>query len=530
MSSEIGRGTWIDKAADALVRRERSLGRSTDLIVTESGLGASGIPHVGSLADAVRSYAVALALRDMGFRSEAVAFSDDMDGLRKVPAGMPAGLEEHLLKPVCFIPDPFDCHESYGAHNSWLLRDALDRCDIEYAHRSGYETYESGKLAPYIDKILRSWESIGAKIEELTGQTKFTRVLPYYPLCEECGRIYTAEANSYDSEAQEVSYVCTGVTIRRKAVKGCGHVGSVGIDGAGGKLSWKVEFAARWALQDVRFEAYGKDIADSVRVNDWVSREVLGFEPPMHLRYEMFLDATGGKISKSEGNVFTPQVWLRYASPKSLILYMLRRFKGTRRLTLSTTQATMLQLERLTDVYFGRERIENPRKRSKMRGLLEYVYGLGGVKEDEISYSLVLSLAEVAPRERREAFVHSRLLSYGFSEADVQDSRGKIRYASRWIEDVRGRVSRRSIKLSEKMRKAVEVFASEVEGAPSADEIQNLVFETARKNQLDTRRFFEVLYRLVLGRSEGPRMGPLIMDLGRKQVAQKLMDRVKAGS
>jgi lysyl-tRNA synthetase class 1 len=135
----IGRGTWIDKIVDKLIKRERKLGRDLSLIRTESGLGASGIPHVGSMADAVRAYAVSLGLRDRGYNSENIAFSDDMDGLRSVPKDLPSELEEFLLKPVSLIPDPFGCHESFGAHTTGLLLEALDRVGVEYIHYSAYE-------------------------------------------------------------------------------------------------------------------------------------------------------------------------------------------------------------------------------------------------------------------------------------------------------------------------------------------------------------------------------------------------------
>jgi len=140
----IGRGTWYDKMAAKIVERERKLGRSLDKIRTEMGLGASGFPHIGSLGDAARSFAVTLALREQGYHSELVTFCDDKDGLRKVPAGLPKDLSKFIGTPVSMIPDPFKCHDSYGDHMSSLLKDALDKCDIEYKFQSGAEAYKRG--------------------------------------------------------------------------------------------------------------------------------------------------------------------------------------------------------------------------------------------------------------------------------------------------------------------------------------------------------------------------------------------------
>ncbi len=520
----LGRGTWIDKVAYSLIEREKRLGRGLDMITTESGLGASGIPHVGSMADAVRSYAVTLSLRDAGFASKTIAFSDDMDGLRRVPDGLPRWLEAHLLEPVSMIPDPFGCHDSYGQHMSGLLREALNECGVEYEYRSGYETYASGSLAPYIDKILLNWRVIGEKIEELTGQEKFKESLPYFAICRSCGKIYTTRAFDYDEEAKRVHYACEGARIGDRTFDGCGFEGYADIGVADGKLSWKAgEFAARWALLDVRFEAYGKDIADSVKVNDWISRKILGFEPPMHLKYELFLDVSGVKISKSAGNVFTPQVWFRYGSPESIILYCLKRFRGTRRLSIDTVRKTMLELDRLKDAYFGRVKVENRKKLARVRGLLEYAHRLTPVKDLVIPYGLVLNLALAAPPRGEEEFVVSRLEAYGYGEEEIAgEVKGKIRYAIDWAREAEKRTLKRRLKLGVEEREALRDLMEEVSRARDSEQVQNAVFRVARGHDLKYRDFFPILYMILIGRGEGPRLGPLIMDMGRGNVVDIL--------
>ncbi|HKC78713.1 MAG TPA: lysine--tRNA ligase, partial [Nitrosopumilaceae archaeon] len=294
----IGRGTWIDKLADELLQREKMLGRSTDLINVESGLGASGIPHIGSLGDAVRAYGVKLALENFGFKSELIAYSDDLDGLRKIPEGFPEWLKDYVAKPVSFIPDPFGCHDSYGAHMSSLLLDGLNNLGIKYKFQRGVDTYKNGLLKDQIHTILVNSKKIGIKIAELVGQEKYQESLPYFPICSNCGRLYTAVAYDYMEDEKKIKYRCGDTTIGSKVLTGCGHEGIADITKDLGKLAWKVEFAARWQAFDVRFEAYGKDIMDSVKVNDWVSDEILQFPHPHHVKYEMFLDKGGKKISK----------------------------------------------------------------------------------------------------------------------------------------------------------------------------------------------------------------------------------------
>src|SRR5919108_2795488 len=243
----IGRGTWIDKVANALIKREKKLGRKLNLIRVESGLGASGIPHIGSMGDAVRAYGIKLALENFGHKAELIAYSDDMDGLRKVPYGLPNWLEDYLAKPVSNIPDPFGgCHKSYGAHMSSVLLDGLDRINIKYHFQSASEAYKTGMLAKETDIILRNSNLLGQKIAEYVGQKKYNEMLPYFPVCQSCGRLYVTKAEKYLADEKRVLYVCSGTRIGEKKLTGCGHSGQVDITKGDGKLAWKVEFAARW--------------------------------------------------------------------------------------------------------------------------------------------------------------------------------------------------------------------------------------------------------------------------------------------
>ncbi|RLG08111.1 MAG: lysine--tRNA ligase [Thaumarchaeota archaeon] len=522
----IGHGTWLDKVAYELVQREKRLGRSLKLIRTESGLGASGIPHVGSMADAVRAYGVTLALRELGYRSESIAFTDDMDGLRKVPAGMPKWLEEYLLKPVSSIPDPYGCHNSFSEHMSGMLKDALEEAGIKCKYMSGRETYASGILADQIHMILLNAQKIGEAIEEITGQDKFKKVLPYFAVCKQCGRIYTTQAYEYDPKRRIVKYRCGGAEVGGRYFSGCGYEGEADITRDDGKLAWKTEFAARWAALDIRFEAYGKDIADSVKVNDWVAKNILGFEPPLHVRYEMFLDASGRKISKSIGNVFTPQLWYRYGTPESLLLLLFKRVTGTRILTLQTIPKLMDELDYLEDIYFGRINIPSKFEREKLKGLYFYSHLLNPPKKPSphIPYSLIVELAMAAPEDKRFEFVVSRLRKYGY-EVDERAKR-KIKLAINYAVDL-GSVEREAIELTEEEKKAITYLIEKIKSSKEAEEIQGSIFDAARKNGIPPRDFFKTLYKIFLGRDRGPRLGPYIWDLGKERAIQILEQAVR---
>ncbi|WP_236561576.1 hypothetical protein [Nitrososphaera sp. AFS] len=194
----IGKGTWLDKIAYTLIEREKELGRTLNSILVESGLGASGLPHIGSIGDAVRAFGITLALKNMGYDAELIAFSDDMDGLRAVPAGFPFWLNEYVGRPVSKIPDPIGgCHSSFGAHMSGLLLDALDKMNIKYKFLSANEIYSNGVLAKEIDTLLKKSSLLGRKISMMIGQQKYTENIPYFPICKMCGRLYVANAYEY---------------------------------------------------------------------------------------------------------------------------------------------------------------------------------------------------------------------------------------------------------------------------------------------------------------------------------------------
>jgi lysyl-tRNA synthetase class 1 len=526
MSEEtIGRGTWYDMMAKKVIDRERQLGRNMDKVRTEMGLGASGFPHIGSLGDAARSYAVTLALKGLGFNSELVAYCDDKDGLRKVPVGLSKDLEKYLGYPVSSIPDPFGCHESYGKHMSSLLLESLDKCGVEYRYFSAKEVYEKGLLLNEIRTILLNAKKVGEIVKEEVGQERYTEVLPFFPVCSNCGRIYTTRAFKFEPKTDKVLYRCEGLEIRGRLIEGCGHEGEADITKGEGKLTWKGEFAARWKALDIRFEAYGKDIADSVEINDRICREVLCFEPPSHAKYEMFLDKGGKKISKSAGNVFTPQVWFRYGSPQSLLLLMLKRFVGTRTLDVSDIPAYMNELDYLEDVYFGKKQV-GEKEATKLSGLFEYCYVMKPPAKPSVHvpYNLMAFLVKMAPKECLEDYVTEKLQSYGYLQKNQALDAGlkqRIEYALNWIRDFE-EIKETAVTLTSEEKKAIAELITKLEAENEPDKIQNAIFNSAKNNGIQPSVFFKTLYKILMGAPQGPRLGPYVLAMGKQNVIAAL--------
>ena len=530
----IGHGTWYDKMAAKIIEREKKLGRNMNLLRTEMGVGASGFPHIGSFADGARAYAVTLALREMGYNSELIAFADDKDGLRKVPAGLPKWLEKYLGYPVTDIPDPYKCHGSFGEHMSSLLCEAFDKAEIEYKFMSGAEVYRRGLLVKEIEKILANAKKVGEIIREEVGQEKYTEVLPYFAVCENCGRIYTTRVYDFLPKENKVLYVCEGMEVKGRWLEGCGYRGEANYAKGEGKLSWKGEFAARWKALDIRFEAYGKDIADSVKVNDRICREILHHEPPLHAKYEMFLDKSGRKISKSAGNVFTPQVWFRYGSPQSLLLLTLKRFVGTRKLDVTDIPLYMDELDRLEDIYFGRIKVEDEMEKAKLKGLYMYCWLMKPPEKPRIHvpYNLLVYLVKVAPKGREYEFVLEKLKQYRYLKGDAEkseDLKRRIEYALNWVRDFGEEIREAKIKLKENERKAIKRFIEFLgsEDASTAEKIQNAVFQIARENNVHYVELFKTIYMILLGAPRGPRLGPYIIAMGRRNVIEALERALK---
>ncbi len=522
----IGKGTWIDKVAFELLEREKTLERDLDVLRVESGLGASGIPHIGSLGDAVRAYGVKLALENFGYKSELIAYSDDLDGLRKIPEGLPDSLEEHLAKPVSLIPDPYGCHDSYGMHMSSILLDGLDKVGIKYEFRRAIDTYKKGLLKEQIHTILQNSTKIGNKISDLVGQEKYQKYLPYFPVCANCNRLYTAEATEYIDDEKKVIYTCHDTEISSKKIKGCNHNGEADITKDLGKLAWKVEFAARWSAFDIRFEAYGKDIMDSVKVNDWVADEILKSPHPHHIKYEMFLDKGGRKISKSLGNVLTAQKWLEFGSPKSILLLLYKRITGARELGIEDIPSLMNEYNELEDIYFGRIKVDNQAKLTKSRGLYEYVNLLNVPKQSSIhvNYRLLVELSKIFKEDRIER-VMKKLIDYGVIKNQESEIEKIIEIAGNFADEYdNDQQNKIKIDMDEITKKALQILADKLNAEEEPEDIQNTIYQIAKTNEIQPKEFFRILYQIILGTSRGPKIGPFISDIGRKQVSKTLSE------
>src|SRR3989338_1024613 len=465
---------WADQVAKQVVERERQLNR-VSVFRTEMGLGASGIPHVGSAGDGIRSYVVNLALKELGVKSEFIAFSDDKDGLRKVPAGFPEAMEKDIGKPVSSIDDPFGCHDTMASHISALLTDALEKIGVEFRLIRAHEEYAKGTLDKQIVIALKNAKRCGEIIREITGQEKYLTQLPYIAVCSECGRLYTTRVYRFDEDGT-IHYKCdqnfsgkNSNTGKILEIEGCGHDGVCGI--RDGKLAWKVEFAARWTALKINYEAFGKDILDSVRCNDKISSEIFGCEPPVHSFYELFTERSGKKISKSAGNVFTPARWMKYASPESLRLLFLKRLGTSRVVDPDAIPAYMDEVDELAKVYYGKSKVANVKELEHQKRLFEYVNLLRKHEQGiAIPYNMLANLMRIAKNKDVVKIILERTGHLQQpSRDDAKELDRRIDYVTNWINDT---VPEEKIvySLSDAQRKAVKKLAYELESKQWTEE------------------------------------------------------------
>jgi len=305
---------------------------------------------------------------------------------------------------------------------------------------------------------------------------------------------------------------------------GCGHEGEADITKDLGKLSWKVEFAARWQAFDIRFEAYGKDIMDSVKVNDWVSDEILGFPHPHHVKYEMFLDKSGKKISKSLGNVITSQKWLRYGTTKTILLLLYKRITGARELGFEDIPTLMDEYNELENIYFGKTKVDNEAKLVKSKGLNEYVNLLSPPKNSSahVSYRLLIELCKIFKDNRLER-ISSKLIDYGTIKETNSNVEELIKLAGNYSDDFEEtKIPATEFAIDDSAKDAQRQLADILSKDEKIEDLQNSIYSIAKENQVQPKDFFRILNQIILSTNRGPKIGPFIEDIGKKKVAESI--------
>lgn len=524
---------WPFQEAQRLAKRfpdgKRNAAGNLVPVLFETGYGPSGLPHIGTFQEVLRTTLVRRAYETLtgGHPTRLVAFSDDMDGLRKVPDNIPnAGiLLENLGKPLTRIPDPFGTHDSFAAHNNAKLREFLDRFDFDYEFVSASDRYNSGAFDEALKGVLRHFDAImGVMLPTLRAERQAT-YSPVLPVSPTSGRVLQVPVEVIDAEAGLIRFTDEdGTTVEQSIL------------GGQAKLQWKVDWAMRWVALGVDYEMCGKDLTDSVTQSGKIAR-ILGGNKPEGMIYELFLDANGEKISKSKGNGLTIEEWLTYGSEESLGFYLFREPKSAKQLHVGV-------IPKAVDEYWQfREKLPEQPVEQQLGNAVWHLLGAnidnrgldlpGAGERLPVTFGLLLNLVAVLGADASRDQVWSYLGNY-IADPDPAAHPALDALVTSALAYNRDFVAPTLVKRAPEANEAAalaaldEILASFGDNT-SAEDLQTAVYEVGKREEFgfaNLRDWFKALYETLLGSSQGPRMGSFIALYGvansRRLIAEAL--------
>jgi lysyl-tRNA synthetase class 1 len=490
-------------------------------VIFETGYGPSGLPHIGTFGEVARTTMVRHAFRvltDDKIKTRLIAFSDDMDALRKVPDNVPNKemVAKHLGQPLTKIPDPFGTHPSFAAHNNARLRAFLDQFGFDYEFMSSTECYMSGRFDAALLRVLAHFEQVMAIMLPSLREERAQTYSPFLPISPRTGAVLQVPVLAHDAKAGTITYEDPDTNESVTTL----------VTGGRCKLQWKPDWAMRWVALDIDYEMAGKDLIDSVKLSGEICR-ALGATPPEGFNYELFLDENGQKISKSKGNGLTIDEWLRYASPESLSLFMYREPKAAKRLYFDVIPRHVDEYQQMLEAYERqslREQLSNP---------VWHIHGGRPPKADHpITFTMLISLVTASNAENAET-LWGFIGRYrpGVTRATHPHLEALVDYAIHYFRDF--------VLPAKKFREpsVVERAAlidlrdalSQLPPDASAAAIQDVVYEVGRREPfLDhsgkikakdgkpgvSLEWFNMLYQVLLGQGKGPRFGSFVAAYG----------------
>ncbi len=485
-------------------------------VLFETGYGPSGLPHIGTFQEVLRTTLVRRAFEAMiGARPEdgktrLVAFSDDMDGLRKVPDNVPNRelLQENLHLPLSRVANPFDSeYQSFAAHNNAMLREFLDRFGFQYEFIAASDMYNGGKFDDALRQVLRKNQDILDIMLPTLREERRQTYSPVLPVSPATGRVLQVPVEVVDADAGLIRFTDEdGTTVEQSAL------------GGNSKLQWKVDWAMRWYALGVDYEMYGKDLTDS-GVQSGKIVKVLGGRKPEGLIYELFLDQNGEKISKSKGNGLTIEQWLQYGSEESLGFYIFPNPKSAKQLHVGVIPRAVDDYwsfrERLSDQELDKQ-LGNPVWHlARANGGFEGSQAPGAGDSLPVTYGLLLNLASVLGAEATEESLRDYLASYIGGDEIPRELEVLIGTAVAYTRDyIVPTLSKRAPTPNEaEALRALDAYLADTPEDAAADDLQTEVYEIGKREEYgfeSLRDWFKALYQTLLGSDQGPRMGSFI--------------------
>ncbi|MES2442709.1 MAG: lysine--tRNA ligase [Pseudomonadota bacterium] len=506
---------WPYEEARKLLKRYPDGAPPKGHVLFETGYGPSGLPHIGTFNEVLRTTMVRRAFEAISdIPTRLIAFSDDMDGLRKVPGNVPNGemLARYLGKPLTQVPDPFGTHDSFAAHNNALLRQFLDQFGFEYEFISSTDYYASGRFDETLRQVLRRYQAILDIMLPTLGKERQATYSPVLPISAKSGTVLQVPVEVVDAEAGLIAFDDEGERVTQSIL------------GGKAKLQWKVDWAMRWVALGVDYEMSGKDLIDSVTQSSKIARAI-GGKPPEGFNYEMFLDEKGEKISKTKGNGLSLEQWLTYGPDESLAFYIFREPRRAKALHMGVIPRAVDDYWQFRANYAGQpieQRLGNPvhhiHNGPPPEEALPVTFGLllnlVGVMGEASKAQVWGYLANYVPDATPEAYpALDQLIGYALAYARDFVTPALLRRAPAGVE----------VAALERLDAGLAALPADA----SAEDIQNLVYEIGKTGGFEQLRdWFKALYETLLGSDQGPRMGSFIALYGiantRKLIAEAL--------
>jgi len=509
--------SWPFVEIRKLLKDRKDIIKAKNKITFQTGYGPSGLPHIGTFGEVARTSMMINALKHIQeIDYELITFSDDMDGLRKVPDNIPNDkvLKENLGKPLTNIPDPFGKYKSFGEHNNEMLKEFLKKFNFNFTFKSSTENYKKGVFNNSLIRVLEKYEEIMNIILPTLRDERKKTYCPFLPICPDTGKVLQIPLVSMDAKKGTVVFKNNDKNLEINILDGnC-------------KLQWKVDWAMRWFTFDVDFEMYGKDLTESAILSNKVCR-ALGKIPPNGFAYELFLDEKGEKISKSKGNGISIEQWLRYASPESLSLYMYPNPKRAKKLYSEVVPKTVDEYLSLIEKY------PNQKEKDQIINPVWHVHNGNPPKEKIVMpFSMLLNLVGSSNADNKKIlwkFINKFHKEIKPKDYPILD--GLTEHAINYFKD-KVEPNKKFKTPNDKEKKALKNLVlklEKVDQKSNPEEIQTIVYSVGKENgyEKNLRDWFKLIYQVLFGEEDGPRMGFFVSFFGLKETIGLINDKIK---
>ena len=522
---------WADQLAEQIIERAKKEGVIANIKCQQT---PSGGKHIGNLNDVARAYFPYKSILEKGEKATFVHTTDDRDPLKDIPKKLPdlegewhntselKDITPFLGMPLCRIPDPFGCCNSWSEHFTKVWMDGVTALGMNPKLYSVNDLYLQGKFEPYIKMVFEKRKEVGAIIAKFQ-KTKSKNYIPFDAICSRCGRL--ANVDDFNMEEKTVHFICGGKAIKKKKSEGCGE--EAWVPWSEGKLQWRFEWPALWGIFHTTFEPFGKDHAEgSWPSGQEIARKIYNIEPPIPFVYEFFL-ANGEKMSASVGNVYIVQDMLKIMEPEIFLYFYTKRPGRQRNLDLKNIYFLVDDFEHAERVYFGIEEENEKEKKSLSRMYEAAMQKIPEKPPIRIPYQFAAVVAQLGKADNAiELLKRTGHIKEDITEEDIESIKMRLWLAKNWVEtfapenkiEVNDKVPEEIKEKTKPFHGALFELADHLDKKMTEEQLYALFFEICEKRGIKTKDFFRAAYQILISKDSGPRLAPFILALGKERV------------